>query len=180
VSESLVARRYGTALLELGVESGDLDRLVRELEAASLAYDTSPELKNAVENPLVPHVAKKAVLGEVADRLGLGGIAKNTLQLLVDRRRMKALPYIARYLREASDKKRGVVRAVVTTAAPLPEDYYVRLQRQLEALTGQKVSIEKKEDPSLIGGVVTRIGDRVFDGSIKTRLQSLRDALMPN
>jgi len=67
----------------------------------------------------------------------------------------------------------------VTTAAPLPDGYYARLQAQLEKMTGKRVVVHRATDPSLIGGVVTRVGDRVFDGSLRTRLHSLRDALLP-
>jgi F-type H+-transporting ATPase subunit delta len=98
---------------------------------------------------------------------------------MVDRRRTRALPYVARWLRELADERQGLLRAEVITAAPLSDAYYGRLQSQLETMTGKRVVVDRRTDPSVIGGVVTRIGDRVFDGSLRTRLQSLRDALLP-
>jgi F-type H+-transporting ATPase subunit delta len=92
---------------------------------------------------------------------------------------MATLPYVARFLRELADARKGVVRAEVTTAAPLSEAYYGRLQAQLEKMTGKKVVVDRKTDPLLIAGVVTRIGDRILDGSLRTRLQSIKDSLMP-
>ena len=180
MSVSLVARRYATALLEIGRESGRLDAMATELDLAAAAYEASHELRNAVENPLVAHAAKKAVMSEVAGRLGLSPVIRSTLLLLVDRRRIKTLPYIARYLGEMNDARKGVLRAEVTTATPLGDDYYARLQAQLEKLTGKQVALVRLTDPSIIAGVITRIGDRVFDGSVRARLQSMKDALMPH
>ena len=179
MSVSIVARRYATALLELGTETGELDRLVDEIEGFAAAWGESAELRGAVENPLVALEAKKNILQDVAEKLGVGHTTRNTVMLLLDRRRLRTLPNVARYLREMNDAKKGLLRAEVTTAAPLSEAYYQKLQAQLEKMTGRKVALDKKQDPTLIAGVVTRIGDRVFDGSIRARLQSMRDALMP-
>jgi F-type H+-transporting ATPase subunit delta len=179
VSVSIVARRYAQALLELGVEEGNLDKLVEEMTTLADAWETSAELRNAVENPLVPHDVKKAVIGELAAQIGATATTRNTLMLLVDRRRTKTLPYLASYLRELADARKGVVRAEVTTAAPLSDAYYARLQAQLEKMTGKKVVVDRKTDAALIAGVVTRIGDRILDGSLRTRLQSIKDTLMP-
>jgi F-type H+-transporting ATPase subunit delta len=179
MSVSIVARRYARAVLDLGVELGQLDTIVDEMSAFAAAWEASPELRNAIENPLVAHAAKKAVIGELADRLVASPTTRHTLLLLVDRRRAKALPYVAQALREFADARKGLLRAEVTTAAPLSEVYYARLQAQLETMTGKKVVVDRRTDPALIAGVVTRIGDRVLDGSLRTRLQSLRDSLMP-
>jgi F-type H+-transporting ATPase subunit delta len=179
MSVSIVARRYARAVMDLGIELGQLDTIVDEMDSFAAAWEVSPELRNAIENPLVAHAAKKTVVQELANRLGVGSVTRNTLLLLVDRRRAKALPYVARALREFADARKGLLRAEVTTASPLSETYYARLQAQLEAMTGKKVVVDRLTDPSLIAGVVTRIGDRVLDGSLRTRLQTLRDALMP-
>jgi F-type H+-transporting ATPase subunit delta len=180
MSVSIVARRYAQALLELGSEQGMLDKLVEEISSAAEAWDASADFRNAIENPLVGHDAKKAVVGEVAERIGASPATRNTLLLLVDRRRMKTLPYLARTLRELADAKKGVIRAEVTTAAPLSDAYYAKLQAKLEKLTGQRVVVDKRTDAAIIGGVIARIGDRVFDGSLRTRLDTLRSALLPN
>jgi F-type H+-transporting ATPase subunit delta len=147
--------------------------------AVATAWATSRELRNALENPLVPHAAKKAVMGELAEQIGASRTTRNALLLLVDRRRIKTLPYLAQTLRELADARKGVVRAEVTAAALLSDAYYARLQAQLEKMTGKRVVVDRRTDPALIAGVVTRIGDRIYDGSLRTRLQSLRDALLP-
>lgn len=173
-----VARRYAKAILELGSEGGNLDALVEELLNLSAAYEASAELRNALENPLVPFEAKKAILGQLAERLGLSATARHTVLLLNDRRRMRVLPGIAQLLKEMTDQRRGVVRAVVTTAVPLADGYYDRLRDRLEKMTGKKVVLDRREDPSLIGGVVARIGDTVIDGSLRARLQEMKSALL--
>jgi F-type H+-transporting ATPase subunit delta len=180
MSVSIVARRYAQALFELGVEQGQLDKVVEEMAAFAGAWETSADLRNAIENPLVPHPAKKAVVGELADRIGASPTTRHALRLLVDRRRTKTLPYVAQKLRELADARLGVVRAEVTTAAPLSDGFYARLQTRLEKMTGKRVAIDRRTDASLIAGVITRIGDRIIDGSLRTRLHSLRDAMRPS
>ncbi len=175
-----VARRYAKALLSLGEESGQLEALVAELARAAQTYEASAELRSALENPLVPHEAKKGILTELAQRLLLSATAKNTLLLLGDRRRIRALPAIVQQLHELNDLRRGVIRAEVVSARPLPAAYYDRLRQQLERITGKKVVLDTREDPALLAGVVARVGDRVYDGSLRTRLGEMRAQLLPN
>jgi F-type H+-transporting ATPase subunit delta len=179
MSVSIVARRYAQALLELGVEQGDLERIVDEMTTFARSWEVSADLRNAIQNPLVAHAAKKAVMGELADRIGASLTVRHALMLLVDRRRATTLPHIAQMLRELADARKGVLRAEVTSAVPLGEAYYARLESQLQRLTGKRVVIDRRTDASLIAGVVTRIGDRIIDGSLRTRLQSVRDAITP-
>ena len=179
MSVQIVARRYAQALLELGTESGTLDGLVEQMSTLGAAWDASDDLQHALQNPLVAIEAKRAVVAELCEQIGASVTVRHTLQMLVDRRRIQTLPYVAQYLREQADKRRGVLRAEVTTATPLSDAYYDRLRAQLEKTTGQKVVVDRRTDPTLVAGVVTRIGDRILDGSLRTRLQSLKDALLP-
>jgi F-type H+-transporting ATPase subunit delta len=180
VSTAIVARRYAQAVMDLGVEEGRLDRIVRDFETVADAWATSAELRNAIENPLVPNATKRAVVHELTDQIGASPTTEKALLLLVDRHRMRVLPHLARELQELADGREGVVRAEVTTAVPISDAYFGRLQTQLERFTGKRVVLDRKIDPSLVGGVVTRIGDRVIDGSLRTRLDSLRDAISPS
>jgi F-type H+-transporting ATPase subunit delta len=176
----VVARRYAKALLELGTELGQLDALVEEMSAAAASYEGSPELQTALENPLFPYDVKKNILADLAQTIGLGLTARNTLFLLNDRRRMRALPGIAQLLREMNDKKKGLLRAEVVTAAPLSDAYFARLKQQLEKMTGRTVVLDKREDPTILAGVITRIGDTVYDGSLRARLHEIKHALLPS
>jgi F-type H+-transporting ATPase subunit delta len=180
VIPGVIAKRYATALMELGGEAGQLDALVEEIARASKAYESSAELRNAFENPLIPAVAKKAILNDIAQGLALGQTARNFLGLLVDRRRIRALPPISARLREMADLRRGITRAEVLTAMPLPEEYFEKLQRELERITGRKVALDRKLDSTLICGVLIRIGDTVYDGSLVARLKQLKETMLPN
>ncbi len=171
-----IARRYAKAIFDLGKEEGNLAALSTQIGDFAAAYAESAELKNVLESPVVPDASKKAILVEIATKLGASDTAQRTLRLVAHRRRLRALPDIARHLARLVDHDAKVVRAVVTSAAPLTETYIDRLKAELEKATGNKVTITHSVDPSLIAGVVTRIGDRVIDGSARARLRGLRDA----
>jgi F-type H+-transporting ATPase subunit delta len=104
----------------------------------------------------------------------------NSVKLLAARRRLRALPEIARRLGGLADEKAGILRATVTSAVPLPEAFYEKLTSELEAATRRKILLEKLHDPTLIAGVVTRIGDNTIDGSVKGRLAELERRLLEN
>ncbi len=177
---TIVASRYARALYELGAESSQLETLSQDIARVAEAYKSSSELRGALENPLVSRESRRAVMSEIGERLALGQLAKNTVMLLLDRRRIKLIPAIAQRLHEMSDSKKGIVRAEVTTAVPLADSFYLRLEAQLTKMTGKKVTVDRKEDPSIIGGVITRIGDTIYDGSIRNRLEGLKNSLLPN
>ncbi len=176
---SVVARRYAKALIDLGVETNTLDAIVRDIANVAEAVEQSAELRDVRDNPQVPAAARKAVFAEIAQRLGAGPMSKNAVLLLTDNGRLRALPAIARALREEADRRAGVVRAHVSSAAPLSDAYVTRLTQALEARFQKKVVVQRTVDPSLIAGVVTRVGDTIIDGSVRARLNELKTELMP-
>jgi len=180
VIPGVIAKRYATALLELGSESGQLDGFVDDIGKAAGAYEASAELRAMLDDPLIQLAAKKAVLTEIAEKLGLSAMPKNALSLLLDRRRIRALPAIAARLREMADAKRGILRAEVSTAMPLPEEYFEQLQKQLERITGRRVALDRKLDPALVAGVVVRVGDTMYDGSLVARIRQMKEQMLPN
>jgi F-type H+-transporting ATPase subunit delta len=175
---SAVVERYARAIFELGVESGQLSALSEQIKRVANAYALSRDLRVVAENPLIPDDQRDLVLKEIASRLGLGELGANTVRLLARRRRLSALPDIAKRLGGLADEKAGVLRARVTTAAAMPEEFYQKLAQKLEARTQKKIVIEREQDPSLIAGVVTKIGDNTIDGSVKGRLQALERSLL--
>lgn len=176
---SVVARRYAKALIDLGAETNTLDAIVRDITNVAEAVEQSAELRDVRDNPQVPAAARKAVFAEIAQRLGAGPMSKNAVMLLADNGRLRVLPAIARALREEADRRAGIVRAHVASAAPLTDAYVARLTQALEARFQKKVVVQRTVDPSLIAGVVTRVGDTIIDGSIRARLNELKTELMP-
>ncbi|MFW6049592.1 MAG: F0F1 ATP synthase subunit delta [Myxococcota bacterium] len=173
-----LARRYAKALLELAEEQGQLEQVGRELAGLREAWDASEDLRDAFENPAVTAEQRRAILDALATRMGLSPTVTNALRLLSDRRRLRHLPEVAEAFERLAEAKEGRIRAEVTTAAAMPEPYYAELQKALESVTGRKVALVRHEDPSLIGGVITKVGDRVFDGSLRARLNELEEQLL--
>lgn len=177
---SAAAKRYAKAVFDLASESGELDKITSEFRALGALVDSSAELKLALSNPMVDPAERKALMKAILDRSGVSVLTKNAVLLITDQRRSDVLPQIAEDLARLSDEKAGRIQAEVTSAAALSEPQYQRVSASLEKLTGRKISLARKVDASLIGGVVVRVGDRVFDGSVATRLRELRTALLPS
>jgi F-type H+-transporting ATPase subunit delta len=177
MSTGALAKRYARAVLELATEQREVPRVQKELEELAAMWRESEELRSLFQNPSFSADTRKAALGEVLTRAGVSQLVRNTAQYLADNGRISALPVISRAFSDAAERAAGVVRAEVTSAAPLPELYYAQLQRALEQATGKRVTLEKKTDANLIAGVITRVGDQVFDGSVRTRLAELRESL---
>lgn len=177
-SAGAVVERYAQAIFELGLETGELGAISEGLRAVAEVYSNSRDLRVALESPVLDEARRQEILREVAERVGVRGTALNALRVLAQRRRLAILPELARELTRLSDEQQGVLRASVTCAAPLPESYFQSLVQKLEASTRKKVVLERREDPSLIGGVVLRIGDSILDGSIRGRLNQLERRLL--
>lgn len=178
MSYDAIARRWARAIFELGKEGNAVARLTADIVTFAEVYSGNAELSSVLTNPLVPEASREGVIVEIAGKIGLSDTAKSALRLLAKKRRLAALPLIARQLARLSDEDQGILRAEVSTAAPVGEDYLAKLRVELEKATGKKVTVSHKVDKSLIGGVVTRIGDRVIDGSVKTRLATFRESLL--
>jgi F-type H+-transporting ATPase subunit delta len=175
---SAVGRRYAKALLELARDQGQLDSVLKDVGALSDAWKASADLRDIVRNPVVPKPALKAAVDAVMEKLGVSKLVRNTVNLLADKGRLGQLEDVLRALEELAEAETGRVRVEVTSAKPLSDAYYTRLTEKLQRATDRKVVLVKKEDPSLIGGVVTRVGDQVFDGSISNRLSELKETLL--
>lgn len=173
-----VAKRYARALEAIGLERGNLDDIVTETERLAGAWKISEELQHILRNPLFPIEKRREILRSLADSMGLGEIVRSAALLLLDRSRLPELERIAMALRSMADERAGRVRAEVVSAVELSEAYYERLRSTLETITGRKVILSRRQDPSLIAGVVTRVGDRLYDGSARTRLAQIREAIV--
>lgn len=175
---SAIGRRYAKALLELAEEQKQMDAVVADIAKVREAWQLSADFRALVSNPVLPRQAIKSVLNAILEKLAVSDLVRNTLNLLVDRGRLAQLDQIVEEFDVLAEAKTGRVRAEITTARPMSDSYFEQLKTKLAEITGAEVVVVKKEDPSLIGGVVTRIGDQVFDGSIKNRLTELRETLL--
>jgi len=175
---SALGRRYAKALLDLAREQGEMETVLRDVGSLSDAWKASAELRDIVRNPVIPRPALKAAVDALMEKLGCSKLVRNTVNLLADRGRLGQLDDVLQALDELAEAETGRVRVEVISAKPLADEYYARLTDKLKRVTDRKVVLVKKEDPSLIGGVVTRVGDQVFDGSISNRLSELRETLL--
>ena len=173
-----LARRYARALLDIGVAQGTFEQLGTELDGLAALYSGSRDLAEALTNPVFGQAKRRAVLEAVLGRMGVSPVTRNFALLLLDRERVPYLPSIARELRAMVDERAGRVHATLTSARPLPPDHVAGVQAALEKATGKKIVLEKKEDPALLGGVVAKVGDVVYDGSVRTQLEQMRERFL--
>lgn len=171
-----IAQRWAQALLDLGIERKNFEQLGRELDRVAKLY-AAPELSELFKNPKFDAEARKAVLSELLRRVMVSPICRNFLFLLADRNRIGLLPEIVQAFQQLADARAGRVRAKVTVAKRLSEPDVARLRTVLQKTTGQQVQVEQFEDPSIIGGIITRINDKIYDGSIRAQLDRLRAEL---
>lgn len=178
MSVSAVGRRYAKALFSLAKQQRELEAVGNGLRDFAASWAESAELRNVFENPSVRAETRREILQELGSAMGLPALALNSLRLLADRGRLRFIAEIVEAYSELAEQASGRVRADVYTASALPEAYFTELEATLRRVTGREVTLSRHTDPSLIGGVVTRIGDQVFDGSIKHRLSELKDELL--
>ena len=174
---SAIARRYAKALIMIGKEDGNAETYRQELETIVALLDKEPMLEQAVSNPLYNAQSRRNVLVTVIDKLELSNVIKSFVLLLFDKARINFLRDVTVNYSVFADELKGIVRADLTTATDLTEETLEQIRNSLSKMTGKSVSLEAKTDISLIGGIVTRIGDLVLDGSIKTQLQNMRESL---
>ena len=171
-----VARRYAQALTEEAQSTGQLDAADADVALLAETLDGSRDLRLALTSPIVPTAKKRAVL----DRLFAGKVSDLTarfLRLLVEKQRDDQIPEILEAYRALRDERTGTVEATVRTARPLSPDEADRLKAALEARSGKTVRMDLRVDPSLIGGLVVRLGDVVYDRSVRHQLDTLRGQL---
>ena len=173
-----VARRYARALFDLGSDRGKYEAFGAELEALAATYQSSPELRQTLENPVFKLDQRRGILEKILPRVAPTAEVRSFALLLLERGRINTLPAIARSYKELVDEKLGRVQATVTSAKPLDPTTATQVQRALERRTGKKVVLTTAVDPNLIGGIVARVGDLVFDGSLKSRLEGLRTRIL--
>jgi F-type H+-transporting ATPase subunit delta len=179
MTNKTAATRYARALLEVSIkEKADLERIEKELAAWVSVLSGHPVLEKALLNPAIPVPRKQAAVAELNARLKPSPVLAKLIVLLAERDRLVLLPELLASYRERLLDHQNVVRAEVTTASPLGPDRVQAIERGLTQLTGRAVTIATKVDASIIGGVVARVGGTVYDGSVATQLQKMKQRLV--
>ena len=172
-----IARRYAKALLLISKEDGQTETYREELAEISGLLDKERSLEQAITNPLYDAAGRKKVLETIVDKLGLSAVMRSFLILLYDKGRFVYLANVNDFYQKLADELKGIARASLVSATELSAEVVEKIRSTLSDKTGKDIILEVEQDPSLIGGIVTRIGDLVLDGSIKTQLLNMRESL---
>lgn len=172
-----IARRYAKALVQLGAEEGAVEKFNAEIAAFNETLADNPALGSIFKSPAYGIEAKREILKDIIGKLALSKTAANFIQLLLDKSRLALLPQIAESYSALADELSGVIRPTLASGLPLDDGQVAEIKATLEKSTGKKVIIKVEVDPALIGGVVTKIGDKLFDGSVRTQLNRIEDIL---
>ena len=175
--QASLSGRYATALFELARESNALAAVEASLASVRRALEESADFKALTTSPLVARGAAAAAVAGVAQSLKLDSTTAKFLGVLADNRRLSQLPQVIAAFRTLAAAQRGEVTAQVTSAHPLTTDQVDALKAQLRTRIGRDVSVDLAVDSSLLGGLVVKIGSQMIDSSIKTRLNSLANAM---
>ncbi|WP_232697899.1 F0F1 ATP synthase subunit delta [Brevibacillus daliensis] len=166
-----IAQRYARALFEIADERGLIDQIEVELQDLHQAVQQVPDFEKIFMHPHIDASSKKGLL----DDLFLGKVTHETLNflyVLIDNKREGELEEISKAYVEMANEKRGLADATVTTAKPISEEEIAQLGEQFSQLINKKLRLQSVVDPSILGGVVVKIGDRLYDGSLKTKLDN--------
>jgi F-type H+-transporting ATPase subunit delta len=177
MSVQTVARRYASALADVVLQRGEAREVQAELTAWEQMIQSSPNLLEVFRNPTIALDKKRALLNKLIERTKPRPTTVNFLKVLLQNQRLTELGEINRRFAEVLDARAGMVAANVKTARPVPADSQQRLQAKLTSLTNKKVRINFATDPELIGGLVTRIGSTVYDGSVRNQLQLIKERM---
>jgi F-type H+-transporting ATPase subunit delta len=177
LSVQAVARRYAVALADVVTTRGEAQDVREELAAWDAMVRSNAQLLEVFRHPTIPYEKKRAVLDELIARARPRPTTANFLRVLLQNHRLAELSEVSKQFAQELDRRAGVVTAQVTTARPLTSDAQEALRRRLGELTGQSVRLQFEVDDELIGGVVTRIGSTLYDGSVRGQLQQIRQRM---
>ncbi len=172
-----IARRYAKALLLIGKEDDQVEAYRQELHAFANLLAQENALNEAITNPLYDAAERRSVLQMLIGKLGLSKVMTSYLALLFDKGRIIYLSDIDNFYQKLADELKGIARANLVSATELSSEAVEKIRASLSQRTGKEIILEVEQDPGLIGGIVTKIGDLVLDGSIKTQLLNMRESL---
>ena len=169
--------QYANALADVALEQGAADAALKQLGDFAAAFALSSELRNALTSPGVPREEKHEVIEKIAARIGAGKIIRNFLFVISDHHRTHILPEIVATFQEVIRQRQGIAEAEISTAVELSAAQKKRFAQTLERLTGKKIQAKYSLDRTLLGGAVVRVGDTIYDGSVRSSLNEMRERL---
>ncbi len=177
MKNSILANRYAKALFSVAQEENAFDEYAKSLSEVAAAMSSQPEVKDGVTNPMYPVDVRCKVMAYIAETIGASQVIKNFLDLVLIKKRAAFIPDIAEAFQVLIDTQRNICQGTVVTAMPLSPELSDKLQTTLEKITGKKVVLSTKVDPSIVGGLIAKVGDLVLDGSIRSQLQGLKESI---
>jgi F-type H+-transporting ATPase subunit delta len=172
-----IAERYATAVFDLALEGKKLKALETDVAALEGAMADSADFRTLLTSPLYSRDQQEVAIAAIAKKMKLSPTTANTLQLLASKRRLFVLPQLAAVLRERLAEERGEVTAEVTTAKALTKGQAEKLAATLKAQVGKAVTIKETVDASIIGGLIVKVGSKMIDTSIKSKLNALQNTM---
>jgi F-type H+-transporting ATPase subunit delta len=170
--------QYANALADVALAQGAADAAVKQLADFAAAFAGSPELRNFLSSPAVARDAKHGVIEKIVARIGAGKIIRNFLFVIADHQRSHVLPEIVAAFQDVIRQRQGIAEAEISSAVELSAAQKKRFAQSLERLTGKKIQATYSLDPALLGGAVVRVGDTIYDGSVRNSLNELRARLV--
>ncbi|SIO45599.1 ATP synthase F1 subcomplex delta subunit [Rhodovulum sp. ES.010] len=172
-----IAARYATALFEIAKEANALAALEADIDMVEAALAESADFRDLISSPVYSREAQSAAVAALAPKMGLGEMTANTMRLMASKRRLFALPQLVVQLRDLIAREKGEVSAEVVSAKPLSDAQKARLAEALKANAGKDVKINVSVDEGLIGGLVVKLGSKMIDTSVRTRLNALQNTM---
>ena len=172
-----MAGRYATAVFELALETRAVDSVLADLKRFDALLDESADLTRLVRSPVFTAAVQSKALAAVLDKAEIVGLAAQFLKVVTSNRRLFAVRDIVKAYGALVARHRGEVTAHVTVAEPLSDEHRDEIRNTLNAVTGKDVQVDVKVDPSIIGGLVVKLGSRMVDTSLRTKLNALKHAM---
>ena len=172
-----LALRYAKALFVLAEEKGALDQTARELAGLAKLIESSADLRTLLRSPVISRIDQARALNAVLEKLGSSPLILNLSGVMAQHRRLFALERVIRLFGELLAQHRGEIAAEVISATPLKTEHVAAVRDALKRVVGRDVALDQRVDPGLIGGLVVKVGSRMIDNSLRTKLQKLELAL---
>ncbi len=172
-----IAQRYATAIFEIARDNNDLDKLETGVADLGAALADSEDLRELIASPVYSRDAQGKAVAAIADKMGLPVVLKNTLGLMAEKRRLFVLPQLISQLEALIAEHKGEVTAEVVSAKALTKTQETKLSKVLSAQVGKDVKLNSSVDESLIGGLIVKVGSKMIDTSVKSKLSSLQNVM---